>query len=744
MISPRRLVWRTFERLDDRSHPLQQLTRVLGACTFSLLMLLIGATALIFVPQGQDVLRRLVEWGDRGFWHDPLPLLSFFAAVLAWATSCWYWARFILRQRMPDNPLDVERLRPLVIAVPRWLGTLAVGSVAFALLRASLSPGNLNDERAVGRLIALFLICAVLTAGFVAFVRGRRHWIERAHLRLSAVDPERSRIRPLARVQRRLGRRLDRFVRRGDGIDPYGQQDWDQMPPATRLAAWVSVVATFGFLVAYTLFPVAIAPLLGTAAILLFAGSAFVFLGTTALFVSRRFRVPVLFLVMLFSILFSFWNDNHRIRTVRAGTQPPARPEIREAFRRWHAPPDDGPFFLVASEGGGIRAAYWTALVLAEIQDRDSRFAGRLFAISGVSGGSLGGAVFTALLADRARHREGGSGVDVPCPDLRPCVRDVLSRDFLSPVMAKMIAPDFLQRALPVGIRMLDRSRALEGAWETAWRRVVGTDTFRRPFLQLGWDAGRLPSLVLNSTHVESGRRILTSNLDWGGEDFPDAYDLHALLGADMPLSTAVHNSARFTWVSPAGTIRGREGTVGHLVDGGYFENSGAATAHEILEAALASCRTGCAQEDELVRADCVAACRSRVRSAAHVIYIRNSPDAGSDTRIDPARVRESVHRGMVESISPARALFMTRVARGTHAVSSLRSAVEGRFFEFGLCSSVWRAGSDGRRARRPVSIPLGWQLSEGTRGVIESQLDDGCDGADNPAALQGILDVLE
>ena len=58
------------------------------------------------------------------------------------------------------------------------------------------------------------------------------------------------------------------------------------------------------------------------------------------------------------------------------------------------------PLYIVATEGGGIRAAYWTAAVLGEIQDKNPNFAAHLFAISGVSGGSLGAAVFEALLAE--------------------------------------------------------------------------------------------------------------------------------------------------------------------------------------------------------------------------------------------------------------------------------------------------------------------------------------------------------
>ena len=62
-----------------------------------------------------------------------------------------------------------------------------------------------------------------------------------------------------------------------------------------------------------------------------------------------------------------------------------------------------------------------------------------------------------------------------------------------------------------------------------------------------------------------------------------------------MPASTAAHNSARFTYVSPAGKLvssgeksqnRSHSGKKsqnrGYVIDGGYFENYGALTALEL------------------------------------------------------------------------------------------------------------------------------------------------------------------
>ena len=50
---------------------------------------------------------------------------------------------------------------------------------------------------------------------------------------------------------------------------------------------------------------------------------------------------------------------------------------------------DPIPLIIVATVGGASRAGYWTAKVLGEIQDARRDFHKFVFAISGVSGGSL-------------------------------------------------------------------------------------------------------------------------------------------------------------------------------------------------------------------------------------------------------------------------------------------------------------------------------------------------------------------
>src|SRR5262249_48145433 len=144
-------------------------------------------------------------------------------------------------------------------------------------------------------------------------------------------------------------------------------------------------------------------------------------------------------------------NDNHEVRHTRilgAGL-PPA---VGDSFTRWlnqrkdlheyvnaRFPGSAYPVFLVAAEGGGLRAAYQAAHVLAAIQDANRAFAQHPFAIRAVSGGSLGAAVFAGL-ASRYPSNPFGHTPPLPLPrrdghslNWTEVTEAVLRRDMLSP-----------------------------------------------------------------------------------------------------------------------------------------------------------------------------------------------------------------------------------------------------------------------------------------------------------------------
>ena len=715
----------------------KDLWQVLKPCRFAILVVLMGLVVLLFVPQGQDVLYRLVEWGDHA-WHQELPKVGlFYLAVLAWALSAWYWTRTILTMNTGQTR-DSLRLN-----LPHILGTLALLGVAAALLKAAWGYAvfDFQDQRPIQRLITLGVVSIVLAALFF--------WLGGRKRALPATDSSQ--------------------LEEVEGADaPSALEQIRRLPTTARVVTGLFMALSISLLVLLTIKTVSVAYFLGTVPLLLLSAASWILFGTLLVHFSSAKKVPLVTILIMVAILFSFWNDNHAIRLVpdsqatgdlKAATKTISdRQILGQRFRSWHEDKKGEPIFLVAAEGGGIRAAYWTASVLAAIQDENPEFARHLFAISGVSGGSLGGAVFASLVAE-SLERE---GEELPCGTFVECTRGVLGRDFLSPAVGMLLGPDLVQRFLPFGVSQFDRSLGLERAWETAWHQETGSRRFAEPFLDL-WRGERgldVPSLILNGTQVETGRRILTSNLvptrtEGESPEFYDAYHMHDILNADLPLSTAAHNSARFTYVSPAGSLMtevdGEKVLRGHVVDGGYFENSGATTVLEVLKVLETLCdldatgRLGFLGQVALAAGTQSPSCRGDF----HVIYIQNDPQSAPDYKVkqfDPT-LDAPADSGLSETLSPIRALMRTRSARGSYAVKSLKAAVGSRNFrDFSLCDEM----SVGENMEK-VPLPLGWQLSDNSQQAMDRQLGQPCTKTigqdplpvDNAKTIAEVLELL-
>jgi len=122
---------------------------------------------------------------------------------------------------------------------------------------------------------------------------------------------------------------------------------------------------------------------------------------------------PLVSLLVALAIGFSIFdlNDNHRARHAIVDKETG---QLESNFIAWLQARKDFQFFrdkgvpypvhVVAVEGGGLYAAYHVASFLAHLQDECPQFAQHTFAISSVSGGSLGGAVFAALANEKANN----------------------------------------------------------------------------------------------------------------------------------------------------------------------------------------------------------------------------------------------------------------------------------------------------------------------------------------------------
>src|SRR5262249_15240194 len=118
-------------------------------------------------------------------------------------------------------------------------------------------------------------------------------------------------------------------------------------------------------------------------------------------------------------------NDNHKVRQMelmsnRTAEQIPGSISLEKAFDHWLHPRQRtwsgkttgvGPYpvYVIAARGGGIYAAAHTASLLSTLADLYPTFVDHIFAISAVSGGSLGAGIFSALVDRYAQEMPGGS-----------------------------------------------------------------------------------------------------------------------------------------------------------------------------------------------------------------------------------------------------------------------------------------------------------------------------------------------
>lgn len=636
----------------------QEIFRVLRPAWLAGLFV-VGISAAFHISQALDALVDIARHGGVSKAH-----LSLLVAVLALAICGWYFPRALLYVKYwftpePNRP-RFDRAR---VWIPRLLGILPILSLAAAFFRKSaLGFGS------------FYLLVAVLF-GALLLLRGRMFQKPPSLL--------------------------------------------TDLPGRTVAALIIILLVSLSLLVIFLNSRVVFPQMIGPIAIIVYATASSIAFGSAVLiYVSYRYRVPSLLVVaLLVTIFLSTWNDNHSIQKGAHEEQAWHRSTVEEHLGKWirHREanwrerfPEGEPYplVLIAAEGGGIRAAYWTGSVLAKLGDTYPGFACHVFAISGVSGGSLGGAVFSALTAEALQSPDSAcDGSQFPkSRDQLEKTRNILGKDFLGPALAGLLFPDFLQRFNPFGDQVFsgrlafpDRAQYLESSWEAAWQEVAQSSRFEDNFRRL-WAGHELevPSLFMNGTWVASGARHVTSNLRPASPKFVELDDAVEALDRPLPLSTAVHMSARFTYVSPAGTMPdGRR-----VVDGGYFENSGAMTASELLSVVSES--------------------RGTLNFEPFVVIITNAPEnpnrkpgRGGDCgrkRTEPATGESP--GAFNETLVPIVTLLHTRSARGYRAEKFLERLAPGRVYRFDLPAS------------ENAEVPLGWILSEDSRAFMDCEID--------------------
>ena len=263
-----------------------------------------------------------------------------------------------------------------------------------------------------------------------------------------------------------------------------------------RLRFLAASVVSIGLLTAaFILVPDAIAQFVGSFGVIaLFAAcvaGVMIHLGLLTI----KHDIPFLPLVLgfLFVTTFLVAGDNHELRTVSKDkeSQPSPRVAAVTAFQDWLKQPSrvaeaerlgEYPVFIVAAQGGGIYAAHNAARFLARMQDLCPGFRQHLFAISAVSGGSVGSATFAAALHAEKAPLASPAAAGQACPKIEQFLRGVTvndidapgpcrtarcarSGDGLSLAVDRRISIHRFHPALLAGCLSIPRSRPLPGIY---------------------------------------------------------------------------------------------------------------------------------------------------------------------------------------------------------------------------------------------------------------------------------------
>ena len=502
---------------------------------------------LVGMPQGRDLVRGV---GEERFSTQQV---AFALGLLFFGVQAWSWSRIVIVSNYGENR-DHWR--------PRWLlewGPRLLSFVPFFAAAIALFADPAKNVVFVGVLLGLgvvFLIFLIMRRRIVAWLTGE------------ATAP------------------------------PGIQSSWTVIGLAVAMGGTIVAV----------LWPSGIGVALGAPAIVFFGLGFIIPVTTIAAQLGTSLRIPVVGALLLWAVLIGAFVDNHgvgRRAFIGETTAPIGRPTLEQAYATWAAKQAGGAqakktMVLIAVQGGASRAGYWTAVALAELRKSaaartvDGRpapvdFDLHVFAISSVSGGSVGSVGYAAMLKvapndpdfrnhllELRRPRRAGSGRD----------RHALFGSALS----------FSPASVSSGPRR-DARAVLGGGVGRAGRSgaAAGAGTIRGPFLALATKEGEpwQPILIVQGASESGGRRVLTSNVTFDCNQI-DADDFLNGMRHDVAASTAILNGARFPWISPGGTFSNRRCAAAgevkppiadHVLDGGYFDNAGAETLREMVRA---------------------------------------------------------------------------------------------------------------------------------------------------------------
>lgn len=614
----------------------------------------IVAIVMILIPQGQQILAKVaVETFDLGS----------FAGTTFWSLAAYYFTRVRYRHALEQHHRDTITPRQAqIMAVVAGLVPIAVTTIG---IYAVLPSGLAGLSAVIVPALSLMTFGGIVLASRVIASRG--------------ADQAKS----------------ERVARFSEPV----------------LIAVFLLPGLVVFIAGYVV-PVAAAHALETYPLItIWAGGAIALLGCLQI-LSGHVGLPLTGIVIVAALVFSAvvpsWHQGHELRTLDSSLMPDQRVTLRDALDVWlDGQADNEPITLtlVAAPGGGIISAVWTSVALSKLHEiHGNDFARSVFAISAVSGGSLGAALFAESARsdiDACLHLPSGEldANGLPLSKMQQAVSAFSSVDHIAAVAMRLLyLNDTLSPYIALG-PYSDRSEVIERSWEEAWHSAVAAQGCRlddspvlaESYLDRWYDVGDdgamvltqtwtdIPFLLFGGTSMASGRRLVTSPFvfplepdiaevdqsDTGAGDADSmALDLLTLSANDHRMSTAINSSARFPWIEPAGRVAVAEPdderyTYDLIVDGGYSEPSGAATLSDLVADIIDACGKSPCPPLRLM-----------------VIQIDSHPVAAPASYAPTVPPRDDPPRLWHELLTPFYAGFIATVSHGQEATQQLRDKV--------------------------------------------------------------------
>ncbi len=248
------------------------------------------------------------------------------------------------------------------------------------------------------------------------------------------------------------------------------------------------------------------------------------------------------------------------------------------------------PLVVVSVSGGGSRSAYWTFRTLQYI---DSATNGHLFSntvlITGASGGMMGAAYWRSL------HDAWQQGVIKNPYALE--YQENIGKDLLNPIVFSLASVDLISPFNKISVAgytyTRDRGYAMER--EMA-RNTDGLLDRNIGFFKTREATGQIPLLLISSTIMNDGRKLLISNQPVGYLTQPeyatverlpsiDAVDFATLFARQNPynlrLTSALRMNATFPFVLPIVKLPSQP--LMNIMDAGLTDNFGAELASRYI-----------------------------------------------------------------------------------------------------------------------------------------------------------------